>query len=375
MNMMVGKNPRYDTTVEVPPWNLHDVVSTPTMASLLPVSGVSVTVNGDGGGGGHYTPREIGEALTALQRYLPSSNEFKPDSESFPPDAFSCDNFRMLEFKVRRCSRGRAHDWTDCPYTHPGEKARRRDPRKYNYSASACPDFRKGACKKGDSCEFAHGVFECWLHPARYRTQACRDGTQCRRRVCFFAHTPEQLRVPPPPPLQQKQKHSLGGSKHLEFNSESCPPRRHAFDSCLTKGAFISSPTSTLASPPITPPSESSPLSPNGYSLADLVSSMHHLQLQAGFASPWCSILRPGSYSLPGTPTSPGFSRPDAWDTAAFEENDPTMERVESGKALRANIYAKISRNLLDRSESHIEAATAQGPDVGWVSELVNTVG
>lgn len=43
-------------------------------------------------------------------------------------------------------------------------------------------------------CEYAHGVFECWLHPAQYRTRLCKDGTNCTRRVCFFAHTPEELR-------------------------------------------------------------------------------------------------------------------------------------------------------------------------------------
>ncbi|KAL6221228.1 hypothetical protein ACLB2K_008980 [Fragaria x ananassa] len=119
-----------------------------------------------------------------------------PDPDS-PVDAYSGDHFRMFEFKVRPCARVRSHDWTECPYAHPGEKARRRDPRKFHYSGSVCPDFRKGHCKKGDSCEFAHGVFECWLHPARYRTQPCKDGTSCERRVCFYAHTPEQLRVLP----------------------------------------------------------------------------------------------------------------------------------------------------------------------------------
>lgn len=43
-------------------------------------------------------------------------------------------------------------------------------------------------------CEYAHGVFECWLHPAQYRTRLCKDGTSCARRVCFFAHTTEELR-------------------------------------------------------------------------------------------------------------------------------------------------------------------------------------
>ncbi|XP_011033310.1 PREDICTED: zinc finger CCCH domain-containing protein 30-like [Populus euphratica] len=107
---------------------------------------------------------------------------------------YSTDEFRMYSFKVRPCSRAYSHDWTECPFVHPGENARRRDPRKFHYSCVPCPDFRKGACRRGDLCEYAHGVFECWLHPAQYRTRLCKDGTNCARRVCFFAHTVEELR-------------------------------------------------------------------------------------------------------------------------------------------------------------------------------------
>ncbi|OAY44798.1 zinc finger CCCH domain-containing protein 30 [Manihot esculenta] len=107
---------------------------------------------------------------------------------------YATDEFRMYSFKVRPCSRAYSHDWTECPFVHPGENARRRDPRKFHYSCVPCPDFRKGACRRGDMCEYAHGVFECWLHPAQYRTRLCKDGTSCNRRVCFFAHTPEELR-------------------------------------------------------------------------------------------------------------------------------------------------------------------------------------
>ncbi|XP_059649108.1 zinc finger CCCH domain-containing protein 30-like [Cornus florida] len=107
---------------------------------------------------------------------------------------YSTDEFRMFSFKVRPCSRAYSHDWTECPFVHPGENARRRDPRKYHYSCVPCPDFRKGACRRADLCEYAHGVFECWLHPAQYRTRLCKDGTSCARRVCFFAHTTEELR-------------------------------------------------------------------------------------------------------------------------------------------------------------------------------------
>ncbi|XP_047318904.1 zinc finger CCCH domain-containing protein 30-like [Impatiens glandulifera] len=107
---------------------------------------------------------------------------------------YSTDEFRMFSFKIRPCSRAYSHDWTECPFVHPGENARRRDPRKYHYSCVPCPDFRKGSCRRGDTCEYAHGVFECWLHPAQYRTRLCKDGIGCNRRVCFFAHTQDELR-------------------------------------------------------------------------------------------------------------------------------------------------------------------------------------
>ncbi|XP_059317932.1 zinc finger CCCH domain-containing protein 29-like [Lycium ferocissimum] len=107
---------------------------------------------------------------------------------------YGSDDFRMYCFKVKPCSRAYSHDWTECPFVHPGENARRRDPRKYNYTCVPCPEFKKGACAKSDSCEYAHGVFESWLHPAQYRTRLCKDETGCSRKVCFFAHKPEELR-------------------------------------------------------------------------------------------------------------------------------------------------------------------------------------
>ncbi|KAM6582041.1 hypothetical protein CsatB_009043 [Cannabis sativa] len=117
---------------------------------------------------------------------------------------YGSDEFRMYAYKIKRCPRMRSHDWTECPYAHRGEKAQRRDPRKFNYSAIVCPAFRNGAsCSKGDTCEFAHGVFEYWLHPARYRTRACNSGQLCQRKVCFFAHSPDQLR-----PETKSKRHS-----------------------------------------------------------------------------------------------------------------------------------------------------------------------
>jgi hypothetical protein len=107
---------------------------------------------------------------------------------------YGTDEFRMYTFKVKPCSRAYTHDWTECPFVHPGENARRRDPRKYPYSCVPCPEFRKGTCQKADACEYAHGVFESWLHPAQYRTRLCKDEMGCSRKVCFFAHKREELR-------------------------------------------------------------------------------------------------------------------------------------------------------------------------------------
>lgn len=250
---------------------------------------------------GTHVGAMVGSSLAAFHKYLPSNNE---DEASWPAvDAYSCDEFRMYEFKVRRCMRGRSHDWTECPFAHPGEKARRRDPRRFHYSGTACPDFRKGSCRRGDACEFAHGVFECWLHPARYRTQPCKDGRNCRRRVCFFAHTPEQLRLLPGA--------SVGSRNGFQSKTHEGSNLRHAvsFDGALSVAGYdgggsspvnpfgngggyfdgpqtggssprgylcsksnlsctsqfqISSPTSTLVGHAHSPPPLSPPLSPSG---------------------------------------------------------------------------------------------------------------
>ncbi|KAK6944880.1 Zinc finger, CCCH-type [Dillenia turbinata] len=301
----------------------------------------------------------LNEAFSALQQYLPS-NDVDSDGEingcDVPVDVYSCDNFRMFEFKVRRCARGRSHDWTECPYAHPGEKARRRDPRKFHYSGTACAEFRKGNCRKGDSCEFAHGVFECWLHPARYRTQPCKDGTNCRRRVCFFAHTPEQLRVLP--------QSSQGNSPELYDGS----PLRQVLDAA----AVTRSPS---VSPPMSPMTATTPVfsrSVGSVSVDEMVASFRQLQLSRSFGtSPRMSVLRNGFCSLPSTPTG----KPTRVGYLDFGERgveeEPVMERVESGKDLRAKMFDKLRReNSLGKVEPS-PAVNSSGPDVDWVSELV----
>lgn len=367
--MMIGDHPRSNPTVQIPAWDCRHV-DDPMGHIYSPAA-----TTGSSPDACHYET-----ALAALQRYLPSNKDDvvgaeDDDSDDFdvPVDAFSCDNFRMFEFKVKKCARARSHDWTQCPFAHPGEKARRRDPRKFLYSGSPCPDFRKGACKRGDACEYAHGVFECWLHPARYRTQPCKDGTHCRRRVCFFAHTAEQLRVVP-----------------YTTSPDGSPARPgHGHDPFMLIG---SSPKSSFYSPPSSPITSSPPVSPGGsVRLSQLTESMRDLQLNKssmglgmglglsppswgfGFGSPRSpSTIRPGFMSLPTTPirsmARSGLNPFDAWETSCQEE--PAMERVESGRALRERLYAKLVReNSLDPSGRG--GAASADPDIEWVSELI----
>lgn len=111
------------------------------------------------------------------------------------PDSYS--PFAFDAVQVVPCSKRFVHDWTECPFAHPQEKARRRDPASFNYTGIACPSMKKeGTCAFGDHCPYAHNVFEYWLHPTRYRTQLCNDGMSCQRKICFFAHSLDELRVP-----------------------------------------------------------------------------------------------------------------------------------------------------------------------------------
>lgn len=165
-------------------------------------SSTSPALSSSPGNGSPCSPSDlVSSPMTEKFNDLPanplSGKKEYPVDPSLPDiqnSIYSSDEFRMFIFKIKPCSRAYSHDWTDCPYAHPGENARRRDPRKYHYSCVPCPDFRKGTCRRGDMCEYAHGVFECWLHPAQYRTRLCKDGTSCARRVCFFAHMLEELR-------------------------------------------------------------------------------------------------------------------------------------------------------------------------------------
>lgn len=117
------------------------------------------------------------------------------------------ESFWVYTYKVDKCPFRGSHVWTTCPYAHKGERARRRDPSRYAYAGVTCPEYAESmrrirqagssaapTCARGLRCGYAHGIFETWLHPTRFRTVMCERGADCPRRVCFFAHRLEQRR-------------------------------------------------------------------------------------------------------------------------------------------------------------------------------------
>ncbi|KAD3337295.1 hypothetical protein E3N88_32815 [Mikania micrantha] len=157
-------------------------------------------------------------------------------------------------------------------------------------------------------------------------------------------------------------------------------PSRFSLDSLVGISSFGSSPTSTLYQSTCSPPM--SPVSSIGQnSVNELASSVRNMQLGngtrlsansvsgAGFCSHRnLSTLRPGYTSLPSTPTRKptrsGGSIFDQWDHG-FTREEPVMERVESGKEIRAKMYAKLSR------ENSLAGRVDSAQHDEWVSELV----
>ncbi|KAJ6734132.1 UNKEMPT FAMILY MEMBER [Salix purpurea] len=340
---------------------------------------------------------------TNLRRFLPCNDHYSIEKQVLDEDEldpYSSDHFRMYEFKVRRCTRSRSHDWTDCPFAHPGEKARRRDPRRFHYSGTACPEFRRGGCGRGENCEFSHGVFEFWLHPSRYRTEACKDGMNCKRKICFFAHSPRQLRILPEV------------SSHNKSLASPCSSLNHS-PCCVSCHSMIStsSPTSTLLgrshmSPPLSPSLSSPPLSPvkhqslSGFSpisrynetlsqfragvvsyrdvLAELMSSLEAMNFneRASVSSPMSSLSSNHSRNIASSAT------PWSIDVSFHGEDQPQFilspstptpsSRFFNGDCSGRKVDLFIDDRINDRNIiGDGGLACTSDPDLGWVNELL----
>ncbi|CAA0816218.1 Zinc finger CCCH domain-containing protein 2 [Striga hermonthica] len=313
-----------------------------------------------------------GGAAAAFSKFLPAPGSDSDDSD----DPYSSDHFRMFEFKVRKCSRSRSHDWTDCPFAHPGEKARRRDPRRFRYSGTVCPDFRKGTCPRADSCEFSHGVFECWLHPSRYRTEACKDGKNCKRKVCFFAHSSRQLRIVPAD-LESDDSPTRTSPNAAANNNHCCPLCHSMAAAAVAAAAAAASPNSTLiphVSPPPSPPAPFSPEISRFHGLDGMRYKEALAEVMAAFEA-----MNPAAADLPPSPAASGGL---PWLDVNFgidQEQPQFAMSPSSGRARLGPGPAKFSsfagRNLMEDGRNNGNGneggSTSGGPDLEWVNDLL----
>jgi hypothetical protein len=56
-----------------------------------------------------------------------------------PRPCTCCPEYHLYAFKILSCPLKTSHDWSSCPWAHPKEQARRRDPRRYYYTPVMCP--------------------------------------------------------------------------------------------------------------------------------------------------------------------------------------------------------------------------------------------
>lgn len=295
-------------------------------------------------------PQEI-----LFYKFLPNSSL---DDDS---DPYASEHFRMYEFKICKCTRSRSHDWTDCPFAHPGEKARRRCPRRYNYSGTICADFRRGSCVRGDTCEFAHGVFECWLHPSRYRTEACKDGKNCQRKICFFAHTPSQLR-------------SLDPAETVNN------PGHCAYCRCYPGIHHTNSPTSILDINKLSPPAQlGSAFSPitrfsdrlvGDNSKNELMNSQEIMELMQSMKGMNINSIEQASNFNPIWVDYNMVCNYDDEQQSLFAYSPSTVSPSVSGSIRGFEGVCNLSVNKLTEDRSINESSTS-GPDLEWVNDLL----
>lgn len=80
----------------------------------------------------------------------------------------------------------------------------------------------------------------------RYRSQLCNDGPKCRRRVCFFAHTIDQLRVPSSKPLGAAEAPDLPVQTQLPRKSQHQEVRASAYGKVCSDWQRVISPVVTM---------------------------------------------------------------------------------------------------------------------------------
>ncbi|KAM9305195.1 putative E3 ubiquitin-protein ligase UNKL [Gastrophryne carolinensis] len=180
-----------------------------------------------------YDIREI-QAQEALQNGQLGSGEGIPDlqpgvlaSQAMIEKILSEDprwqdtNFVLASYKTEQCTKPPrlCRQGYACPHYH-NSRDRRRNPRKFKYRSTPCPNVKHGdewgepsKCESGDSCQYCHSRTEQQFHPEIYKSTKCNDVRQTgycpRGPFCAFAHV-ERI------PSAEETMNVLMQSSHLK---------------------------------------------------------------------------------------------------------------------------------------------------------------
>uniref|UniRef100_A0A7N9B1Q4 Unk like zinc finger n=1 Tax=Mastacembelus armatus TaxID=205130 RepID=A0A7N9B1Q4_9TELE len=170
-----------------------------------------------------YDIREI-QAQEALQNGQLGSGEGIPDlqpgvlaSQAMIEKTLTEDprwqdtNFVLANYKTDQCTKPPrlCRQGYACPHYH-NSRDRRRNPRKFKYRSTPCPNVKHGdewgepsKCDSGDSCPYCHSRTEQQFHPEIYKSTKCNDMRQTgycpRGPFCAFAHVESNGSFSPSP--------------------------------------------------------------------------------------------------------------------------------------------------------------------------------
>ncbi|MGH0146837.1 UNVERIFIED_CONTAM: hypothetical protein FKN15_034847 [Acipenser sinensis] len=109
-------------------------------------------------------------------------------------------NFVLANYKTEQCTKPPrlCRQGYACPHYH-NSRDRRRNPRKFKYRSTPCPNVKHGdewgepsKCDSGDHCLYCHSRTEQQFHPEIYKSTKCNDMRQTgycpRGPFCAFAH-------------------------------------------------------------------------------------------------------------------------------------------------------------------------------------------
>uniref|UniRef100_A0AAV2KHL2 C3H1-type domain-containing protein n=1 Tax=Knipowitschia caucasica TaxID=637954 RepID=A0AAV2KHL2_KNICA len=138
-------------------------------------------------------------------------------------------NFVLANYKTDQCTKPPrlCRQGYACPHYH-NSRDRRRNPRKFKYRSTPCPNVKHGdewgepsKCDSGDSCQYCHSRTEQQFHPEIYKSTKCNDMRQTgycpRGPFCAFAHVE---RIPSTEETMSSLLTAIQSSTHSQMSSQ-----------------------------------------------------------------------------------------------------------------------------------------------------------